>query len=441
MRNARKPVFLLSLAVLLLFTCVFCANGGGKQGNADVDLFDRTLSVQVERTNKDGDSHYLYALFPDGKTGFYQSTQPGVLPELRNVDSGKTVKLKLSDYRMEEVEDSFRQAVYSFVGKQVKDPDAFLEKLQAKHGFDIFSSYPSPLAMRTRHYALTSAQSDFIFLTDYNTGVGGAIASDGTLYNYFRDDNGSFEPLSGFGTKILGAYGLTRLGILDTKDLSFETIDVFTKTGFRQKESTSYCRVSTAAYLADGSIAAVLSEQWFVDHDRFEEDWLAVIRPDGGTELYAIGDEVVSSGFCIVSGDPNFVVVEPASIGTALPRLVNRTNGEVCALKVDGSSIVSVPLAEAMNARGLDGAFMTIDVLSDGITLLVRDGGSGALAIFRPETMQTKLIKIRDDDVYGYTDYAGDRRGRLCAISIPRGGMAERGILLTIVDGSGNRIF
>ncbi|MBQ1821039.1 MAG: hypothetical protein II117_05475, partial [Clostridia bacterium] len=224
-------------------------------------------------------------------------------------------------------------------------------------------------------------------------------------------------------------------------DLSLQPIAVSETGRFQPKDSAAYCSFTALTYLGDGSIAAIVSEQSFAGKERTEQDWLFIIREDGGSEQYDLGTDLVSGNYRIVSADPNYVLAVPAIAGLTLPRLVNRASGEVAALKISGFELVSVPLSEAGEGNGGDGAISVIDVLNDGRTLIVRDWNTGALALFRPDTMQTKLLRILDEEVYLCMDFCGDHRGKLCTVYNPRGGETERGLLLTIVDDNGNPVF
>lgn len=119
MNHMREHVvrgFMLLLAVALLLSGISCAKAGektedGSTERPETDLFERSLSSKLEHTYRDGDSHSLLTLFPDGRTGFYQSLQPGVLLELRDLETGKVTKIRLGEYHAEDVEAIFRSAV------------------------------------------------------------------------------------------------------------------------------------------------------------------------------------------------------------------------------------------------------------------------------------------------------------------------------------------
>ena len=449
MRIVLRQFFALTLAFVLLLTGVSCAKNGEKESGeeqgdtpkADVDLFSMNLSVKVEHTYRDGDSHYLHALFPDGKTGYYQSTQPGILPELRDLETGKVTKIRLSDYHAEDVEAAFRSAVVLSTRRFSSDTGALEERIESLHGLDIFSAYMNPVTMRYQPYCITSAESEFLCLQDYNLNLGGMLDPSGTLYNNFRDENGAFEAVSSCGTKILLSVRPLGGGILDVSDFSLKPLNLSDDAGFQPKSDSAYVSCTAMTYLADESIAAIISEQTFEGTKRTEEDWLFVVRPDGKTESYSLGTDIVSGNYRIFSNDPEYVIVTPYVTGVVYPRLVNRKTGEVSGLKISGTEVASVPLAEVVDFHGDDAAIAVIDVLKDGKTLVIRDGHSGALAIFRPDTMQTKLIKISDPEVHNCTDFCGDHRRRLCAELFSRENGNEDGILLTIVDENGDPIF
>lgn len=453
MKNRIGRILTLLLAAILLLSGVSCAKSGKESGvpanetpapteQPKADLFDRSLSIKVEHTYKEGDTHYLYALFPDGQTGFYLPLQPGLLPELRDLNTGKVTKITLSDCLKEDVEAMFRSAVVLFAKRNGADTSAIEERVSSLNGLEIFKAYPNPLVMRCPLYSLTSAKTDLLCVQDYNTGAGGMIdPKTGVLYNNFRTENGSFEAVSAHGTKILFATRPLGGAILNLTDLSLQPIAVSEMGRFQPKDGTAYCSFTALTYLGDGSIAAIVSEQSFAGKERTEQDWLFIIREDGGSEQYDLGTDLVSGNYRIVSADPNCVLAVPAIAGLTLPRLVNRASGEVAALKISGFELVSVPLSEAGKGNGGDGAISVIDVLNDGRTLIVRDWNTGALALFRPDTMQTKVLRILDEEVYLCMDFCGDHRGKLCTVYNPRGGETERGLLLTIVDDNGNPVF
>lgn len=447
---------LISALLLICFVLLLpagCRSGDGKRDANDetqepqnVDVFEKTVSLKVEHTVKEGETYYLLALFPDGKTGLWQSIQPGELPELRELDSGKTTKIRLGDYETESIEAIFRNTVILEMKRRIRNItqeqiEQTAEKLESVHGLDIFLNYFNPIVLRTTDYCLTSAESDLMILTDNNTWVGGAFdPNTGTLYNAFRDEGGSFEPHSTMGTKILGRYNTNYVGILDTADLSFRVTELTDTFGYTPKGGDWFYMCYSFAYLADGSMVAIITENLYRDSEILEEDWLCIRRPDGGTEQYMIGDVKNSAGYCIVSNDPNYVIAEPRGIGITYASLINRKTGEVSALKIDGNRIVSVSLEDAKESDRSDFAVQMIDVLIDGRTLIVRDGKTGTLGFFRPDSMETKLIRT-DDYAASCMNFIGDHRGRLCATYMSRESGSECGILLTIVDKNGDPIF
>lgn len=469
MRRYRKTLSVLLLLCFTLPTIFGCGSGrerqetGKKQETADtqvtgeepaaeekqpevetVDLFTKDLRLNVEHTYREDDPHVLVAIANDGHTGLFISSQQGETPELRDLDSGKKTKITLSEFRIEDTEEACRKAVLFSAQRMISNKDKlaeFEEKLNSLHGFDIFKSGPFPLMLQSIEYCLTSAENDFLFVRDNNYGFGGALdIKTGVLYPAFRDEGGTFEPYSAIGTKILGRYNVINAAIFDTADFSFRVMKINDTFGYKPKGDKWVNTCNNLAYLKDGSMAAIITEQSYVEKEMYEEDWLCILRPDGGTEQYMIGDIRNSTGYRIISNDPDYVIAEPFSMGITTPRLVNRKTGEVSALKVEGIRLVSVSLENAKDLKGAAIAIQIIDVLKDGRTLILRDGSTGTLALFRPDSMETKIVWGD-----GYTalcmNFTGDHRGRMCATYMTREYGNERGILLTIVDKNGDPIF
>lgn len=437
MHAFRKRILALLLIAALLSGGVACA----KKGSAD--LYDAPLRWSVERTDREADELYRAALFADGQTALYLPKQPGVLPEVRDLKSGAARKVRLSDFRIEDAEKALREMVVRGARQYAQmDTDALAEQLKTKHGLEILLASPYPITLRVQTYCLTAAKSDLLCVQDSVTGFGGMIdPKTGTLYCSIPGSKDAFVPMSASGTKILGVGGRMTAAVLDTDDLSLETFDAAEALGYTKKGGDEwYCALDSLAYLADGSIAAIIAETAFIGSDRFETRTLGIMRKDGGTELYDLGDDIASSGFRIVSSDPDYVIAEPMSFGLAAPRLVNRKTGEVRALKVEGVGITAVPLAEAKDQRGYDGTFYTVDVLRDGRSLLVRDGGTGTFAIFDPAALKTNLITDEDEATLFCMYFSGDHRGNLCAQNNPRDRQPERGVMISITDKNGDPI-
>lgn len=449
--RAFKRIASLLMIWLLMFSLTACKTDGVKQ-TADgeqpesetVDLFTKDLKIKVEHTYREDDPHVLVAIANDGHTGLFISSQQGETPELRDLDSGKKTKITMSEFRIEDTEEACRKAVLFSAQRMISNKDKlaeFEEKLNTLHGFDIFKSGPFPLMLQNTGSCLTSAENDFLFVRDNNYGFSGALdIKTGVLYPAFRDEGGTFEPYSAIGTKILGRYNVINAAIFDTADFSFRVMKTNDTFGYKPKGDKWVNTCNNLAYLKDGSMAAIITEQSYVEKEMFEEDWLCILRPDGGTEQYLIGEDRNSSGYRIVSNDPDFVIAEPVGMGITTPRLVNRKTGEVSALKIKGKKLSAVPLADVTGEKGAEGVFTLIDILKDGRTLIVRDGKTGTLGFFRPDSMETKLIRT-DDYAASCMNFIGDHRGRLCATYMSRESGSERGILLTIVDKSGDPIF
>lgn len=442
MRTSFKTGACLMLLSLLLLLGTACGSGGGMSGQ--VDLMNNKLSLSVDHTYRDGDAYVLTALFPDGRTGLYTSMQLGEMPVMKDLESGKTTAIALSDYHIEDVEAALRSAVYFQCRQRIKDKDQLAkieEKLQSLHGLDILKLCPDWIKLPVTDYSLTAAESDFLFAYNSAIGIGGAIdAKTGTMYNSFRDDYDEFVPVSGYGTKILGRYGIQKAAILDTADLSFESFDVAQSVGYTPKGDGWYCSCQSLGYLADGSIAAILTEEKYTDGEPACEILLGIRRADGGTELYTIAETNTLNAYRIVSGDPDYVIVAPIVVGGAFaPMLVNRKAGRVTALLLESIGIASVPQKEAKEIDRSELAMTFLDVLNDGKTLVVRDWQDGTLLLFRPDIMQSN--RLRDDSfTASCTYFYGDRHGRLCTACMSRESGSENGVLLTIVDRSGNPI-
>ena len=410
-----------------------------EQGRDAVDLFDMDLTVTIEHTYKEGDEHYLLALFPDGKTGFYQSQQPGVLPELRDLASGRATKITLSEHTLEYVEFMLRTSVILEAKRHGADTAKLEENLSSVHGLDILKSYPNPTAFRVQNACLTLTDSDLICLQDYNLGLGGMIdPGTGVLYNNQREENSTFSPSSAWGTSLLGVYGsIGEAATLDTAKFRLESLNLTRLLGYTPQGS---CTCTTAAYLSDGSIAVILMDRKIENGDISTDYLLGIIPAKGKAELYDLGMQGKSSTLGIASADPDHVIAWAVQSAMDAPRLIDRKTGEITALRIKGRKIVSVPLDKAENIDAADRRISFLDVLEDGRTYIVWDDSSGALAIFRPDTMDTMLLTT--DEYVGYcTNVSGDHKGRLCAMYMNRAAETERGILLTIVDKNGDRIF
>lgn len=394
----------------------------GPQQLTPGELWSKNLMFHVEEILSENDQERFLALFPDGERELWgDGTESFILDRT----SGEKIPILLTTVLAGENEEEFRSLSAVGSAPASEDPDA----LWTLHGIEILR-YQKQVFCRPSFRNLTRTDSNLLPVTAGNIGLQGMLDPDtGELFLWGRVIEGlNPSACSVNGNRMLLSFPSTSAvaGVLDLNSREISAVVL-------QKPEGMYCQNMT--WLADGSLCTLFSKDTLYTDEssgekRVKRDWqISILREDGGQEQYDLGECGRTFGGILISNDPDYVIVSWNSYRTVL---IDRSSGEISWLLSENGSISAVPRTAETEIN--DSPMHFLDCLDDGETLLLLDVDS-SLVMFRPDTLESRVIPREESELPWTGQITGDHRGQLAAASwLARDGSTAPALRLSLTD-------
>ena len=394
----------------------------GPQQLTPDELWSKNLMFRVEEILPENDQDRFLALFPDGERELWGN---GTESYILDRTSGEKVPILLTTVLAGENEEEFRSLSVGGAAPASEDPDT----LWTLHGIEILR-YKKQALCRPAFRNLTRTDSNLLSVTAGNIGLQGMVDPDtGELFLWGRVIEGLYpSACSVNGNRMLLSFPSTSAvaGVLDLNSREISAVVL-------QKPEGMYSQNMT--WLADGSLCTLFYKDTFYTDEssgekRVKRDWqISILREDGGQEQYDLGESGRTSGGILISNDSNYVIVSWNSSRTVL---IDRSSGEISWLLCENSSISAVPQTAETEIN--DSPMHFLDCLDDGETLLFLDVDS-SLVMFRPDTLESRIIPREESELPWAGQITGDHRGQLAAASwMARDGSPAPALRLSLTD-------
>ena len=260
-------------------------------------------------------------------------------------------------------------------------------------------------------YMLLFDQSGCYWLTDTQTGAmyfcdgmpGGVLNGEVLLYELASSEVRIWNPETG-----------------RTRTISFANAC--------QLRSGSDAFLYAAAFLADGSVCAVLRDS-AISMDNGQECVAAIRTPSGTTEKYPLGTLRLSTEPSVAySVDEKAVVLFSRTLATGThPYLIDRRTGAVSVIASTAGALKLVPLERCAFPRGRislpedfsqAGSVMPFDRIDD--TLLVYNLMDSRFMLLRPDTGESRYLFSDPELIFplAYGAFATNHHDRVLAVNI-----------------------
>ena len=368
-------------------------------------LWGKTVTaeaVEIPQRALLSESSRAVALAPDGKhllcVGY------GDAPYLCNLVTGTVTKVTPGD---EAAEEFLRERLYlmSLLGKTQEEVEAYRKEhpeLETVSGAELMRQITvrSNSVLTATPYA-PQTEGNYLVVMNNSAGFSGAIdCGTGKLY---------LAPLQTTCVGVTNDWLICRqpgrsevtlrsakLGWTREKDFSFALPDA------------DYAPILGAAGLPDGGLCAVVGGK--MDLEKGQPIVLAVLRSDGGREVYDLGLGYNADSYTVVAADADSILICSENRLNPVVYLVRRSEARV-SLLWSGSNgahaeLLSAPLADCLNADGMpdlsdrvNGSpiLRVVGRLGDGMTALLYDSEAAcSILLFRPGEMKVTPLLERD---------------------------------------------
>lgn len=407
-------VLLLALAFAALAGCAKGNGGSGGETASANDIWSKTIKTEKENVPIDSKGWSVY-LLGGGKSTLYIGEEPGEFPHIIDTN-GVTHQISITTRDGGATREWLRlhaapNNYYSAEDILALESDGDLlwgsKRIQAYRP-RINENY---IVNNGSDYALMTANNDFGFvqgLLNAETGELISVAADGENAYYVTSERG--------GRLVGGGYADGKMKIvladLETGKIT-KTFDLSELMAPVVREGATVTSGLAPVFLGDGSAAGGCSTYYKETDDsprgqRIIEEYVYVIREDGSLESYCLGRVSSSSGIMMLaSNDPHYII---AAMSTAV-YMIDRANNKVYLLKEKNGKISREEIPEELPKDASKLGF--VDYLDDGETLILFNM-EGALIMFRPDTMETKILTHVSSDMTFARRFSGDHRGRIC---------------------------
>ena len=399
MTMKKLPLRVLALVFAFLLLAA-CGKSGGKAEPVPPDtLWGKHTEfelVPIPEKAAAGESCRPVGLAPDGKQLLYVSFERG--PYLYNLETGAIVRVTPGD---KATETSLRESLMlrQLLGKREEEIEAYLEahpELETLSGTQLMDrdAVSSKGASRVV-YGASAVYGNYLILTNYNSGLCGAVNCDTGKF-YQAPDR------------------MDCVGVLDdclvcTNNVPAKVVLYDTRTGgirerFAGMSDSDYFWLQGAVPLQDGSLCGVFAGQ--TDMEKGQPIVLAVSDPEDRVVTYDLGRGYNSARYSIFGAGEHSILVCTANRSYPFVYLVRRDTGEVSLIwsgsKGAAAEIQSAPLADCLNADGMADVSSRVSGspylqvfgrLSDGKTaLLYASEADCPILLFRPDTMEVSPL-------------------------------------------------
>ena len=373
------------LAAMLLCLCLCAALLAGC-GKTEKNLWGKTVTAELAHVPAeafDVEDARLCGFSPDGSKALI-SYNPETY--LYDMNTGKRIYLTPGDAMTEEaLRLAARWQLKDLAPEQREQVQAKLDALQGRELVTAALSadwYGEKTGMRAMD--LPGADGRWMRVSVHGYGIMMLDCENGKLYG--RADS-QYEDARGDLLLAVGLYPEGKLTQVNVKTGEETALPDF-REGYFQ---------STAAFLPDGGVVAILMEKE-LDLERGMSCLLATRSAKGEEQVFDLGR--IDFGFApddiLCLGEDLLLRHERMNFRPAY--LVNRADGSIYTLAQRGENIEKFrPETDERGVSvlpaGTEQVFV-VDALPDGETVLLQ-GSDGALYLFRPESGETRLL-VRD---------------------------------------------